>query len=127
MAEPACRNLQFHGFGLAASQADSRESAKILFRGVGPPVLGIAGINLNDFITIAGACIGDVNLERNIAGGRLCRLDPSMGIFESRVAEAVAEGEEWLAAEITVGAIRHRIVLESWEVGRSSIDGDRQP
>src|SRR3546814_6617094 len=54
-------------------------------------------------------------------------IDLQIGIGEPRVAQSVAERIFGLAVEITIGAVRHRIIGERRKLVGRGVEGDRQP
>src|ERR1039458_10597993 len=72
----------------------------------------VAEIDLRHVITVAlaGVLHGECHLRSAIGGN----LQLAALLIEGGVAQAVAKRIKRLAAEITIGAVGHRVIRETW-------------
>ena len=82
-------------------------------------VVLLPDVELYDFRTLSVAGIRDV--DHQFVVFHTFRLDAERGI-----AQSVTKGKEWFAFEVSVGAIRHRVVHEVGQVADALVEGYRQ-
>src|SRR4051812_16468523 len=94
-------------------------------RGAGD--IGPAGVKLHDLVAVHRPDIGDIDRCRDrTAGAYALARDARIGVTEAGVGKTIAEREERPAAEITIGAMGHRIIFERRQLIDGFVEGDRQ-
>ena len=115
------RHLERHLAALTRLQADSLEAAQAADRGaVTRPA---RHVHLHDLVAVARRRV----LHRGAdLGARRRSLRAQIGVGETGVAQAEAEGVERRAAEVAVRASLHRVVRERRQLIRARVEGHGQ-
>ena len=124
-AQTAVTQRELHAARLAARQMHALEADE---GAVGAPGnVRMRGVELHDLVAIHRAGVGDVDGDGHRAvGAHAGARNTRIGVGEARVAEAIAERIKRLAFEISIGAVRHRIVAERGQIVDRPVERHRQ-
>src|SRR5215813_8636439 len=88
----------------------------------------VSHIKLRHFVSGNAASIGNVGGDRHRTVSRnTLFIDLQVAVGKRCVAQSIAEGIESFPLEISVRAVRHRVILEWWELQGRFVEGHRQP